>query len=77
MRAIAVLLLLTACGSKDDGTVRFTPGTDTSADTPDAAEQAPGRGQSGLAGGVSAAAAEIRESRVASCSGSTPIRRES
>ena len=41
MRAIAVLLLLTACGSKDDGTVRFTPGTDTSADTPDAAEQAP------------------------------------
>jgi TonB family protein len=40
MRAIAVLLLLTACGSKDDGTVRITPGTDTSA-APDAAEQAP------------------------------------
>lgn len=40
MRAIAVLLVLTACGSKDDGTVRFTPGTDTTA-APDAAEQAP------------------------------------
>jgi len=41
MRAIAVLLLLTACGTKDDGTVRITPGGDTSSDTPDAAEQAP------------------------------------
>ena len=41
MRAIALLLLLTACGTKDDGTVRFTPGGDTSSDTPDAAEQAP------------------------------------
>ena len=41
MRAIAVLLLLAACGTKDDGTVRFTPGGDTSSDTPDAAEQAP------------------------------------
>jgi len=41
MRAIALLLLLTACGTKDDGTVRITPGGDTSSDTPDAAEQAP------------------------------------
>ena len=40
MRTVAMLLLLTACGSKDDGTVRITPGTDTSA-APDAAEQAP------------------------------------
>jgi TonB family protein len=40
MRTLAVLLLLTACSTKDDGTVRITPGTDTNA-APDAAEQAP------------------------------------
>lgn len=40
MRAIAMLVILAACGSKDDGTVRFTPGNDTTS-APDAAEQAP------------------------------------
>ena len=41
MRAAAILLLLAACTGKDDGTVRITPGTDTSSETRDAAEQAP------------------------------------
>ena len=40
MRAAAILLVLAACNGKDDGTVRITPGTDTSA-APDAAEQPP------------------------------------
>jgi TonB family protein len=40
VRAAVLLLALAACNGKDDGTVRFTPGTDTSA-APDAAEQAP------------------------------------
>jgi TonB family protein len=41
VRAAAIVLILAACTAKDDGTVRITPGTDTSADAPDAAEQAP------------------------------------
>ena len=41
MRAAVVVLILAACTAKDDGTVRITRGTDTSADAPDAAEQAP------------------------------------
>ena len=40
MRPVAIALVLAACTGKDDGTVRITPGTDTSA-APEAAEQAP------------------------------------
>jgi TonB family protein len=40
VRVAALVLVLAACSGKDDGMVRITPGTDTSADVP-AAEQAP------------------------------------
>jgi TonB family protein len=40
VRPAAIALVLAACTGKDDGTVRITPGADTSA-APEAAEQAP------------------------------------